>query len=216
MKDLVDIVNKNWKDWGYSYTLTKTLKELVDRRLFNPKKVNIYFMINELVRTFLPNGVYLEVGVHRGASIISAAYKNPNVRCIGVDHFKLHKRLDEDTEKSFLANVKKYNIKNIEYLKEEALDGIEKLFNKEPNIKVDLFYFDGTHEYEPQMDALNKIKSYIKDGGFICVDDLNINGVVDSVNDFADQNKEFKVIFMIVPDNRDYWWNGFAVLGKEG
>ena len=216
------IIAKIFKNYWKEVSVLKTkptdnnrLKFLIDSKLFNPNKINLYFLINELVRVFCPEGVYLEAGIHKGASLISAAYQNSEVRCIGIDHFQLHKAANEDTEKTFLANKKRFKIKNIEYIKDDIIEGMTRLFDKEPNLKIDIFYFDATHEYTPQMDAMNKIKSHIKYGGLICIDDIVIPGVSEAAYDFEKDNPEFREVLKIHPGSEQSYWNkGFIVLEK--
>ena len=213
MDKLDNLLKKNWSNWKKSFPLSNRLDPLVSGGLFNSKKLNLYFMINELVKEFCINGVYLEIGIHRGASIICASYKNLTTRCIGIDHFALHCSPGEDTEETFLENQKIYGNKNIEYIKAEALEGLDKLFTNEPDLKIDMFYFDATHDYKSQMASLNKVKSHIKNGGLICIDDLVIKGVSESIDTFLLQNNNFNLMFRY-NDNREYWWNGWAILMK--
>jgi len=178
--------------------------------IFRMERINIYTIPNELFRIACPQGVYLEIGVNRGASLICSAYQNSGGRFIGIDDFRKAGR-----EKELLETMKRYEMEKLEYINAEALVGIDILFTKEPNLKIDMFYFDASHDYKSQTNALNKINPYIKDGGYIFIDDMCISGVKKSMEDFVENNSEIKCIFHTKMDRR-YWHNGWCVLKKEG
>jgi len=214
-KKIVRIFLSNWGPSIHNKLSNGRVKPLIEKGLFNPKKENIYFMINILVKKFLENKTYLEIGTHRGASIISAAYKNPSTRCIGIDHFELHHKPGEDIEQQLIENIKKFNVNNIEYYKTEAVKGINYLFEKEPKLKIDLFYYDATHEYKPQLEIMEKMIPYLADDCLLCVDDLLVSGVLEALQQFLERNLDFCLRFLIVPTVQEgNWWKGWAIITR--
>ena len=83
-----DILKDNWVDYKVDlFPKERRMKVIKERRVDGMSSENIRFLINELVRLFAPKGVYFEVGIYRGCSLLSAALFNPKTRCIGIDDF---------------------------------------------------------------------------------------------------------------------------------
>ena len=71
-------------------------------------------------------------------------------------------------------NFKKFNNPaNIELYNGDFRIIVPNLFLKEPNLKVDIYYYDGGHSYENQWKGLDIIQPYLADKCIIFVDDTN-------------------------------------------
>jgi len=185
---------------------------------------NIMFFINEIVKKFAKNGTYLEVGIYRGCSLLSAALFNPSTRCIGIDNFSQfnYNSIDGwkpsdnlDNVNILKENLKKFdNPKNIEVYNMDYREAIDHLFSKDPNLKVNVYYYDGKHSYENQLEGLRTMLPYLAEKCIIFVDDINWKQVERANNDFLKENPDFRSVFKIktVDNWSEDWWNGFEVI----
>jgi hypothetical protein len=186
---------------------------------------NIRFLLNEIIRRFAKKSVYLEVGIFRGCSLLSAALFNPSTRCIGIDNFSEF-NYDSDgwrpsdnlnNEEKFKNNLAKFpNAKNIEWYDGDYGEIIKILFNKEPNLKIKIYFYDGEHSYKNQLEGLKIILPHLSKRSIIVVDDLNWQQVEKANKDFIKENPDFKSVIKIkTKDNcsKD-WWNGIEIIAR--
>ncbi len=178
---------------------------------------NIRFLINEIVKRYAVNGVYLEVGMFQGSSLLSAALYNGKTRCIGIDNFS---QFDEDgkNEAVLKQNLSKCGSpSNIEIYNMDYTDGIRHLFGKDPNLKVDIYYYDGQHSYENQKMGLEMMLPYLAKKCIIFVDDINWDRVDRANQDFLKENKDFRSVFKVTTKavGVSDWWNGFEIITRD-
>ena len=232
MSAINQILKKHWNDYKSNlFPKDRRMRILNDKKVDGMSTENIRFLINEVVNKFAKNGVYMEVGVYRGCSLLSAALFNPSTRCIGIDNFSKFDFFgvdfggNEKNEDSFKSNLLKFgNPKNIEFYREDYEESIKNLFSKEPGLKVVVYYYDGDHSYQNQLDGLKLIIPYLAEKCILLVDDINDEAVEKAVNDFIKENPAFKVVFKIKTEAKERiaklgrgtedWWNGFAVISR--
>jgi len=199
----------------------KTILYPIDRRMDIIKTLNIKgmntenirFIINDLVKKYAKT--YLEIGTYQGSSIISAAIFNNNVRCIAIDNFS---QFDNNgVNKSILLNnIKNAEINNIELIDKDYKIAITELFKNEPNLKIDIYFYDGNHSYENQLNGLNIIKPYLSKSCIIFIDDTNYDRVLKANQHWLTENTDFKSFNIDTPKNgHNTWWNGFSILYRN-
>jgi len=115
---------------------------------------NIRFLLNEIVRRFAKRGTYLEVGMFRGCSLLSAALFNPSIRCIGIDNFSEFNYNSSgwrpsdnlNNEEELKNNLAKFpNVGNVRWYNGDYKGVIKNLFAEEPNLKVNIYFYDAGH-----------------------------------------------------------------------
>ena len=225
MKFLEEILRKYWSHYEIDEFPNNDSRMMVleDKEVFGMSTENIRFLINELVR-FIGKGVYLEVGMLYGCSLLSAALFNPGVRCIGIDNFSQWGGNEEILQKNLL---KFGNPKNIEYYIMDYREGISYIFSKEPQLKVDIYYYDGDHSYANQIEGLDVIHPHLKSKCIILVDDIDWKFVSDANRvwlkkhpDFSSfkissmKNLDEKLTEKDIPHRERPWWNGFEVITR--
>lgn len=156
---------------------------------------------------------YLECGTHVGATLISTVFGNDDLQsAIGIDDFSL---FDEGHQ------AKKDFIHHCEYY----IPGRYKLLEKdyfwvtqdEVGEPIDLFLFDGAHDYESQRKGITYYAKLFADECIVCVDDFAWvepqKGTWDGIREAG-----LKIEWAIVLDNgirssctANGWWNGFFV-----
>lgn len=104
---------------------------------------------------------YFEVGTYLGSSLMAATYGN-NVRATAVDNFCMKPTL----RNHFYQNVK--HLKNLHFIEKDC-------FKIDPVTlpKIDVYFFDGRHEYEDQYKALTHFLPAMKKEFIFIVDDWN-------------------------------------------
>jgi len=133
-----------------------------ERELFGLSSTRLRTLLNNLCSK--PNTSYLELGVYKGATLVSALYGNPNVKAIGVDNYKYDERepkkwapegtIWENIKSQLHDNLKRYsdpdlsvNVNNITILEKDFAD-VD--WSTQP--KSDICFFDinpaSTKEYD--------------------------------------------------------------------
>jgi hypothetical protein len=178
---------------------------------------NVRFLINELVRNFARLGTYLEVGTWRGCSLLSAALYNPTAKCIGIDDFSEFDQY-KNNEKILNDNLEKFGRpENIKFYKGDYKEVVSKIFAENPELKINVYFYDGNHSYEDQLYGLKIMLPYFAQKAVIIVDDLNWERVEKANSDFIKENPEFKSLIKIKTggDGAPDWWNGIEIIGKN-
>lgn len=212
------------------HPIDRRMKILEEADVEGMSTENIRFLINELLRRMKKNAVYLEIGVYRGCSLLSAALFNSTKKCIGIDnfsqfdHFSIIKELtgcDPHEKKNNLSilkeNVKKFQYpNNIQVLKADYKIAIKRLFVDDPELKVDFFFYDGEHTYKSQITAMKMAERYLSEKCIILVDDTNIPEIRRANRDFLRRNPDFKLIKSIRTPRNAFgtWWNGIEIIAR--
>jgi cephalosporin hydroxylase len=174
---------------------------------------NVRFLINEIVRRYAK--VYVEAGIYRGGSLLSAALYN-EVMCIGFDNFS---GFNDDG-----ANHQKLN-KNLSSLKDHYKNSQiiihEVDYRRIPefvrDLKVDVYYYDAAHEYEHQLRGLELMLPFLSERCFLLVDDINWSRVNEATEEFLERHVGFETLFKVFTEDnaQPTWWNGFQVIGRN-
>ncbi|HOJ77595.1 MAG TPA: class I SAM-dependent methyltransferase [Bacillota bacterium] len=217
MSNVIKLLNQYWDNYLTDlHPKDRSMHILKERQVEGMSCENVRFLINLLVRTYAKDGIYLEIGIFRGCSLLSAALYNPSTRCIGVDNFHLYNS-DGKNEEILKANLNKFSeVKNVEYYNMDYREAIRHLFSKEPNLKVNVYFYDGSHSFEDELEGLNMIVPHLAPKSVIIVDDLNYERVERAVNTFLNNNPTLKSVIKIKTEgNAETWWNGIEVIVKE-
>ncbi|MCX5704221.1 MAG: class I SAM-dependent methyltransferase [Candidatus Omnitrophica bacterium] len=95
-------------------------------------------------------------------------------------------------------------------------ESFKHLFSKEPNLRIDVYYYDGQHKYEDQTEGLKLAMPYLSEKCVILVDDINWESVEKANTQFLRKNPDFKSVFKIktTVNRLTDWWNGFQVITR--
>lgn len=173
----------------------------------------VYAVLNACVSAMDPGELYVEVGTYQGGSLISALRDN-DAHAIGVDSF------GEFTATNNLELTTK-NLQTFGVLDRVTLHnmGFKEFFAQCPaDLKIQVYYYDGAHDYETQLAGMEAGWKYLQKGSIILVDDYTYPEVSRAINQFvANHVGEIKFQFVMLPtENTDEtWWNGCVVMRKE-
>ena len=204
------ILKENWIDYRTDLApIDRRMRILDDVRGMSTE--NIRFLFNEIVKRI--GGTYLEVGIWRGCSLLSAALWN-SARCIGIDNFSEFNygpdgKFDERPEEELKKNLARFPVENTEWYKGDYREVIKNL----KDLRVDVYFYDGNHSYENQTEGLRIMLPYLSKECVIIVDDINWEQVERANNDFIKENP-FKSVLKIKTEGNQSkgWWNGIEIL----
>lgn len=179
---------------------------------------NINFMINELVRRFASPGIYAEVGILRGRSLVGAALQNTEAQCVGIDNFSEYNPGGQN-EAYVKANIAKLKQDNVVYHNADFREAVPDIFEDE---SVHVYFYDGCHRYQDQLDGLEIMLPKYARKCVIVVDDVCWADVARANDDFVARHPEFQRFIRIAPHDGSYphgscnWWNGFEIIYRDG
>jgi hypothetical protein len=208
------ILKTNWHNWEEDPFPKDRRMTIIQDKIGEPAMSveNTRFLINEIVHQV--GGVYLEVGVWVGHSLMSAAVYNPNVECMGIENFSEH------PNKERLANSMKLMPQNATVYDGSYVDLLPLM--EDYAGKITVFYYDGDHSYKGTLLGLDLALPLLAPKSYILLDDLIMSQVRYAKDKFVKNNSEWEEIFCVVPPielvEKDYtfrnWYNGFCVLER--
>lgn len=115
----------------------------------------------------LPNINYLEVGTWKGSSFISAAYEN-NMNSIVIDNWSEFGSVKQE----FLNNFEKYcTDQKLNLIEKDCFDVTKSEIN-EIYDTIDIYLYDGAHDFESQKKAITYYKNLFSKYVVIIIDDF--------------------------------------------
>lgn len=185
-------------------------KEILDIKGFSTATMRRLFSnLCHLPKVF---PIYCEVGLHCGSSFCAAINNNPNLTAIGYEDFSQH--FD-------YSNVEAELDANIKATKERGAATI--VFKKDffqakiPLDNIDIFYYDGNHNYEFQRAALPYAFGNLAPLFLYIVDDYSWHsvktGTQDSMEELKDKMKVEKEWTLTGerPNDDTIWHNGLYI-----
>lgn len=144
------------------------LRTKLDQSVFNLNGMStaeVRILLNELVDE---ETRYLEIGIHRGSTFVSALYKNKYLSATAIDHFG-GPMYGDDVINCFLKNCKENNINDFTLIRNDSF----KLTTQQKNgIKdINFYFYDGGHTASEQEMALTYYYDNLADVFIFIVDD---------------------------------------------
>lgn len=145
-----------------------TLRTKLDQSVFNMRGMStaeVRILLNELVDV---DTRYLEIGIHRGSTFVSALYKNKYQSATAIDHFG-GPMYGDDILNWFLKNCKEHKINDFTLIRNDSF----KLSSEQKNgIKnINFYFYDGGHNALEQEMALTYYYDNLADVFIFIVDD---------------------------------------------
>jgi len=229
-RKLQAIIDDCYIDYIYDiFPQDRRMNVIKDAGIIGMNTENMQFFINETVKKFCYQGTYMEVGVFQGSMLCSAALYNKHTRCIGIDNFS---QFDKDgiNHGILKSNINKLKLANVDFHNLDYKTAIKELFEREPNLKVDVYYYDGNHSAKDQYDGLDVMKDHLADDCVVLIDDINWRHVEKATDKWLLDNPDFRLfqkirfspILIDKKSNKEFnhslgnWWNGFYVIYREG
>jgi len=212
-----NILIEKWENYKTDlHPKDRRMRVLEEKNVEGMNTENIRLLINELVRRFAKNGIYVEVGTLYGSSLLSAALFNPSTYCVGIDNFSQFNTGNKN-EYILKENLSKFgNPANIKFYNQDYEECLKHIFVKQPTCKINIYYYDGAHTYKAQLKGLEAALPYLSEKCIILVDDVNLYSVDKANKSFIKNNPNFKSIFKVKTktDLTIDWWNGFEIITR--
>lgn len=122
---------------------------------------------------------YLEIGVHRGSTFVSAMYGNL-MEAVAIDNWSEFNE-DNTVRDEFILNSKPFNSKSL-FIESDCFKLDASNFND-----FDLYLYDGSHGYEEQKLGVTHFYKSMAEEFILCVDDSDweqvIAGTIDGLKE---------------------------------
>ncbi|BBD54342.1 class I SAM-dependent methyltransferase [Planktothrix agardhii 1029] len=170
--------------------------------------IAIAYIIYELTKFLDPEEVYLNIGVWKGYSFL-AGVLNKDAMSIGVDNFsKFGGPRDEFMQNYEPLRHEKSSFFDMSY--ETYLETIHQS-------KIGLYFYDGAHDYNSQLEALTRAEPFFSNNTVIIVDDSNFQPARNATLEFIrGKDKQYEILmdqFTSVNGHPTYH-NGLMILLK--
>lgn len=170
------------------------------------------FLLNEIVKE---GDKYLEIGVHKGSTFVSAMYKN-NAFGVAIDNFSQFGTLEEN-KKWFDQACNDHQITNFKFINSDCFNLLED--QKELVRGTNVYFYDGDHRHEDQENALTYYFDYLSDAFIFIVDDWNHGPAQEGTRSGLEKTRAVVHKEWILNGNttKKGWHNGLyvAVLSKQ-
>ena len=123
-------------------------------------------LLNELVKE---TDKYLEIGVHRGSTFVSAMYEN-GAKGVAIDNFSQFGDAN-DVRKWFEQYTTENNVTNFDFINTDCFNLSDE--QKELVKGANVYFYDGDHRHEDQERALTYYFDLLTDPFIFIVDDYN-------------------------------------------
>lgn len=177
--------------------------------------LNIRHLLNNLASI---STVYGEVGSHVGGSYCSAVHKNGNLKkCIAIDCWASDETEGHAYESEFRANAAIFTPMESELVIIKS-DSFKVDVSNLP--AIDFYYFDGSHDYESQKNALLYYLPALADEFLFAVDDYMLEEVRKGTQDGIKESGcevlyENEFITDHEYDNESFWRGWYVALLKK-
>jgi hypothetical protein len=183
---------------------TKLTPNQLDLEGMSSKKNRI--LLNELVKD---GDRYLEIGVWKGSTFVSALYGNKYESAVAIDNFS---QFDGDRQKFFdhcaLSEIKDFTFINNDCFKLPPEE-------KEHVSKINVYFYDGDHREEDQKLALTYYLDNLADEFIFIVDDWNHPPAKSGTYlGLKESNLKVHQEWQLKADHngdRATWWNGIYI-----
>lgn len=174
----------------------------------------VYAILNAVVSSMDEGETYVEVGTYQGGSLAAALFGNDS-RAIGVDSFVEFQQTNsfERTQENldYFGVADRVQLNNMDYTE---------FFKSIPSdLILQVYYYDGAHDYPAQLAGMEAAWPYLHTGSIILVDDYSYPEVNAAINQFV-ANHANRITFQFVMATKHgvgavtdpTWWNGVVVL----
>lgn len=158
-------------------------------------------LLNEILQS---GDKYLEIGVHRGSTFISALYKHEDVRGIAIDNFSQFGGIE--IKGSFLENCEASGIKNMTFIESDCFNLTDA--NKEIIRGTNVYFYDGDHKAIDQEMALSYYMDLLTNPFIFIVDDYNhLPAIEGTQNGIKNNNLVVHKEWILNHNNSDRTWH---------
>jgi hypothetical protein len=130
-------------------------------------RAEVRIFLNELIKE---DTNYLEIGLYKGSTFVSALYKNKFKSAVGIDSFKnFEGEKGDDILQNFLKSCARFKIGNFTLIRNDSFSLTDE--NKKNINDINVYFYDGGHSYVDHYLALKDFYKHLSDVFIFIVDD---------------------------------------------
>lgn len=180
-------------------------------------------LLNGCVALIDDDKCYLEVGTHRGSTLLGAALDNKTM-CYGVDNFLGHNGAHEahpfkTVEEGLQDGISRLSSGNVKYFKSDYKEFLKDRVDVEGQ-KVEVYFYDGDHQADNQYEGLKLTLPLLAEKSLIIIDDTGYQDKGAAWYGIKRLLKEEAGVELVrkfdspVPNNLHGMWQGVVVLKR--
>jgi hypothetical protein len=169
-------------------------------------------LVNHAVARMRPGQAYVNVGVWHGFTFFAGVAGNDDHDCVGVDNFSEFGQ-DGAVRERFLRRCERFC--GPRHAFHEM--GYQEYFARRHRAPIGVYYYDGDHSYECQLDGLRAAEPYFADDCVVLVDDTNWRDPYNATRQFIEESpNDYEVILdqRTVHGAHPTYWNGIMVFRR--
>lgn len=188
-----------------------SIREALEDLLEVPRmsSLAIALLLNCAVRNLREDECFLNVGVWHGFSLFAAMIANETKRCIGVDNFSQF----GGPRHCFFEYFKRYAAPRHEFYDSDYMTYL----TTARSLKLGVYFYDGPHSYQEQLNALHAAEPYYAKDCLIFVDDVNWQEPRLAIDDFlTSRETQYQKVFDVSTAHNCHptYWNGLIILRR--
>ena len=169
-------------------------------------------LINRAVADMSPEAAFVNVGVWVGFSLFSGMVGNEGKRCVGIDNFSEF----GGPREAFMERFERFRGPVHEFHEMDYRDYFANVHGERP---IGVYFYDGDHAYEHQLEGLRAAEPHFTDDCVVFVDDTNWAPAHQATYDFmASSEREYRVLLdrRTATNVHPTFWNGVIVFQATG
>jgi len=167
-------------------------------------------VLNWAVAELPPQHAYVNVGVWNGFTFLAGCAENDDRRCVGVDDFSEFGGPREPFMTRFgRTRSARHEFHDMDY---------RRYFADVHQGPIGVYLYDGSHEYEHQLQGLQAAEPFFTRGTRVFVDDTNLPSARKATFEFiARSSFSYRVLFDLKTARNGHptFWNGFLGLERD-
>ncbi len=169
-------------------------------------------LINRAVADMSPDTAFVNVGIWVGFSLFSGMVGNDGKQCVGIDNFSEF----GGPREAFMERFERFRGPAHEFHEMDYRDYFANVHGERP---IGVYFYDGDHAYEHQLEGLRAAEPHFTDDCVVFVDDTNWAPAHQATYDFmASSEREYRVLLdrRTATNVHPTFWNGVIVFQATG
>ncbi len=178
---------------------------------------NVMQLLNFAVECMELTEVYCEIGSLQGATLIGALLNHRERIAYAVDNFS-ELDLSGLNFEILSNNLSRFNLEEqVIFCNQDFEEFFFDLKNTNPQVKIGVYFYDGSHDYRSQLVGLLLAKPFLAEKALIIVDDSNWSTVQQANWDFLSANFQCQLLLDLptAKTESSSFWNGLQVFSWD-
>jgi glycosyl transferase family 61/methyltransferase family protein len=168
-------------------------------------------IINRGVAEMERDDAFVNVGVWKGFSLLSAVVGNSEKTCIGVDNFS--EFTGHGPRDAFMSRFEPFQSDVHRFYEMDYREYFANVHRE----RIGFYLYDGHHSYEEQLRGLELAEPFFGANCIVMVDDTNMEAPREATADFIDRSDYEYTVLLDETTTANYhptWWNGVMLFQR--